>query len=106
MNNTTNNEPRDYIFIFRYDYNVCIIKNADSLKDAVCKMYEKENVGNNTKVDLFRRALRGFDLDNDIDEIVSLYNLFNDCKKIDSIFLIDKKIYDCTARKDNSWKQT
>ncbi len=91
MNNTTNNESRNYIFIYAYDDKISIIENASSFKDAIYKQSKDEGLaclsGN-----LFEKALKGFD-DDDIDGIISLYNHFSDYS-IDSVFLIDKQIYE------------
>lgn len=90
MENTTNNEPRDYIFIYAYDDKISIIENASSFKDAIYKQCKKEGLvsmlGN-----LLEKALKGFDND-DIDGIISLYNHFSD-NIIYYAFLIDKQIY-------------
>lgn len=93
MKNNTSNEPKkNYIIIFRFHDGVSIINDADSLKDAVCKRYGIEEVDEMASVDLFRKALEGFS-DDDVNGIVSTYDRFSDYS-IDSVFLIDKKIYD------------
>jgi len=89
MENTTNNELRNYIFICRYDYGTKIINNADSFKDAVYKLYEYET--SIDECDLFKKALEGFS-DDDTKGIISLYSHFSNYR-IDSVYLIDKKIY-------------
>lgn len=91
MNNTTNNESRDYIFIYAYDDKISIIEKASSFKDAIYKQCKKEglvSISNN----LLEKALKRFD-DDDIDGIISLYNHFSDYS-INSVFLIDKQIYE------------
>lgn len=83
------NKLQNYIFICRYDYGTKIINNADSFKDAVYKLYECE-----TSLDecgLFKKALEGFS-DNDTKGIISLYSHFSNYR-IDSVYLIDKKVY-------------
>lgn len=94
MDNTTDNKPRDYMFIYRYDYKVCIIDNADSFKDAIYKLCEYNGVTSLASGDVVKKAFIGFD-DDDIYGIVSLYNLLSEIK-IYSAFLIDKKLYDST----------
>lgn len=85
------NELRDYIFVYKYDKGISIIKNANSFKDAVHKLCINEGVTSLASGDIFGKAVRGFDND-DIDGIISLYNQFS-YQRIDSVFLIDKKIY-------------
>ena len=92
MENTTNIEPKNYMFVYEFDRPVRIIYNADSFKDAIYKRYEEEGLASLSN-NLFGKALKGFD-DDDIDGIVSLYNLFTDYP-IYSIFLIEKQIYNC-----------
>lgn len=91
MENTTSNKPRDYMFIYKYQYGECMINNAESFKDAVYKLSEKEGIIDMPSGDVFRKALKGFD-DDDIDGIVSLHSHFSSYR-IGSVFLIDKQVY-------------
>lgn len=91
MNNTTNNEPRDYIF-FDFEGGATIINNASSFKDAINKYCKFE--GNLTSLNLFRKDLEGF-RDNDVEGIMSLYYRYTLSRAyaIERVYLIDKEIY-------------
>lgn len=93
MNNTTNNEPRDYIF-FDFEGGATIISNARSFKDAINKYCKFEGKILKTSLNLFRKDLEGF-RDNDVEGIMSLFYRYTLSRAytIDRVYLIDKKIY-------------
>lgn len=94
MENTTDNKPRDYVFLYNFGEGAVVINNADSFKDAVYKLCEYEGRAS-TSGGLFATSLKGFD-NNDIDGIISLYNRYSrhTTYGIDKVYLIDRKIYD------------
>lgn len=94
MENTTNNETRDYIFVYKsdvFDF-VNIINDAVTFKDALYKLCKAEGTKILTSYDVFEQVFIGF-CDSNIDGMISLYNHFSDYK-IDKVYLIDRKVFD------------
>ena len=83
-----------YLFLFddgsTYEMNCAI-----SFRDAVWEM--AKYTGNST--DMFNKCLNGYE-DDDMDGIIDLFNHFCYYSAIDKVFIIERKIFDKTVRKE------